>query len=661
LLEILKKDIIGHEIIMDDKSDRHSPVAASLEYWDEFQMEKLDKVAHEIVEIQEISLSERKKLAEETKKWKQLEEAAKLSGMVSLLRSYQKEVDRLSTRAKQSEEAFLEVFQVVSQVPSVEEAKIALREILALADSAGRLELANKKLIHEIEGYKADFKEISSQELTVRKQEDLIAQYEQDLKRLSTEGALEAEKKVENRFTEELERQAHTIAQLRLDLKKANESATASLRDRDIVHSQLMNFESRHNREMEAKQAEVDMLASEIESLSHTLAEQRTTLQIASEKSSSSSTSRSLSSNLAIGTPSKLNRSFENSDADFDIERDLQISHLTSQVQELSNALENQRQTSLKESTEQETTILELNRLLSTLPTPEVWAQLQQRISVLEALQAYLDVGNNEIAQGVDAILREKIRKLERANLEFKASVTLLKQQLADSNASKQLLEQIIAEKDAHIARLEENISTSRATPSSSLDAPSASSENTDSVTQVLMTQRDRLKARVEGLEAEKDAANEKLRLALVKTTSLQEDNVSLYQKLRYLQSYQTGMGAATSSHATSRASSNVSVSPSVLGDIESGKNISVEDKYKSIYEEQVNPFAAFNDREKTKRVENLNPVERFIFSTTSFFLATKNTRMILFGYLALLHLIVMFISYRSAASNSKCNARAEE
>lgn len=205
---------------MDDKSDRRSSLVASVEQWEALQIEKMDKVAQEIVEIQETSLSERKKLAEETKKWNKLEQVEKLSSMVSLLRSYQKEIDRLTTRAKLSEEAFLEVFQVVSKVPSVEEAKQVLTDILSLADSAGRLEVQNKKLIHEIEGYKADFKEISSQELTLRKQEDLIAQYEDALKRLSSEGAIEAEKKAETIFTEEFEKQATLIGQLRLDLKK---------------------------------------------------------------------------------------------------------------------------------------------------------------------------------------------------------------------------------------------------------------------------------------------------------------------------------------------------------------------------------------------------------------------------------------------------------
>lgn len=642
---------------MDDKSDRRSSLVASVEQWEALQIEKMDKVAQEIVEIQETSLSERKKLAEETKKWNKLEQVEKLSSMVSLLRSYQKEIDRLTTRAKLSEEAFLEVFQVVSKVPSVEEAKQVLTDILSLADSAGRLEVQNKKLIHEIEGYKADFKEISSQELTLRKQEDLIAQYEDALKRLSSEGAIEAEKKAETIFTEEFEKQATLIGQLRLDLKKTNESAAAALRDRDIAQSQLLTFESRHNREMEAKQAEVDMLASEIENLSQTVAEQRTMLQSSVEKSSTPSISRSLASDLAAGTPTKLNLSNSNLDADYDFEKDLTISSLTARLQELTVALESQRQSSQKESTEQETTISNLKKLISTLPTPDEWKQVQKRLTVLEGLQAYLDINESDINQGIDEILKEKIRKLERANLELKASVKQFEQQLADANAAKMKLQQLIYDKDAQITRLEENISNSRSTASPAGDGATSSSENLDSMVQVLITQRDRLNARLGTLEAEKDAVTEKLRLSLIQTTSLQEDNVGLYQKLRYLQSYQGGSVASSSSaHATSRMASSSSSM-----DLESGKSSNVEEKYKSMYEEQMNPFAAFNDREKTKRLENLNPVERFIFSSTSFFLATKNTRMILFAYLALLHLVVMFISYKSAVSNSKCNSNAED
>jgi homeobox protein cut-like len=589
--------------------------------------------------------------------WNKLEQSEKLSSMVSLLRSYQKEVDRLTNRAKQGEEAFLEVFQVVSGVPSVEEAKQTFSDLLVLVGSAGRLEVQNKKLMHEIEGYKADFKEITSQETTLRKQEDLISQYEQDLRRLTSEGALDAERKVESRFNDELERQAHVIAQLRSEMKKANESTTSALRDRDIAQSHLLNLESRHNRDMHAKQAEVEMLGSELESLSHTIAEQRTLLS-SSERSSSTSTSRQLAFDLASGTPTKLGNVQFSNDADFDIEKDLAIERLTTELNELTSTLEIQKVSSQRDALEQETTIENLKNLLSNLPTLEEWSKVQQRVSVLEGLDSYLGVSDGEVGQGIDAILREKLRKFERSNLELKSIVKNLEAQILEFNTAKSTYQLQMAERDSQIARMEDTISKSTSFTSTFRDPSSSNNENMDSMMQVLIMQRDRVKVRLEALESEKDGLAEKLRQTQMQANSLQEDNVKLYQKLRYLQSFPSGNAIHAKSHSAQTSLS------SQFGDIESSggvKSSMVEEKYKAIYEEQVNPFAAFNDREKTKRVENLNPVERLIFSSTSFFLATKNTRMILFGYLVLLHIVVMFISYRSALTNSKCNANAED
>ena len=607
--------------------------------------------------------------------------------MVSLLRCYQKEVDRLTARAKQGEEAFFEVFQVLSKVPSTEHAKQLFSEVVALAASASRLDVQNKKLLHDIEGYKADFKELTSQELTLRKQEDLIAQYEQDLKRLTSEGAIDAEKKAEGRFTEEIERQLHMVAQLKAELKNANESATAALRERDIAQAQILSLESRHSREMQAKQAEVDMIASELDSLSHTLAEQRTLLSSAGN-SSPSNVSRQLSLELSQGTPSKLpgsTFSHDSMSAEFDVEKDLQIARLTDELQSMASELESLKEINRREATEQETMIEELSAKLAQLPTPEEWRKTQQRMEVLSGLEAYMGVSESELSQGVDVILRDKVRKLERANLELKATVKSLESQISEAQTVKSTYQLQVSEKDAQIAKMEDAISrtASAAIPSSSASSSAAtttstseastnstSMDNLDSMVQILKSQRDRLKLRVESLEAEKDRLSEQARLAQVKANSLQEDNVNLYQKLRYLQSFRPGSSPPPSSSSSAStavggvggiqflshpAQSTLSAT-SASGDIESGRSSVVEDKYKSMYEDKVNPFAAFNDRERSKRVESLNPAEKLILASTSFFMATKNTRMVLFAYLILIHVIVMFISYRSAVAHTNCN-----
>lgn len=577
--------------------------------------------------------------------------------MISLLRSYQKEVDRLTTRAKQGEEAFLEVFQVLSKVPSVEEAKQTFKEAASLASSAGRLEVQNQKLKHEIEGYKADFKEITSQEMTLRKQEETISQYEQDMKRLTSEGAIDAERKVESRFNDEVARQSEIIAQMKAEMRNTNESATAALRERDIAQAHTSTLESRHNRDMRAKQAEVDMLASEVETLNHMIAEQRTQLS-----SNDRSSSRHAVVDLAQGTPSKLSGgrfSYDEMATEFDVDKDLEIARLTHELQELSSVLQQQRDLQQRSTTDNESTIERMETMLSSLPTQDQWEKLQKRLTVLEGLEAFMEVGELEVAQGVDVILREKMRKLERQNVDSKTSIKRLETLISELEDLNKTSSQQLSEKDAQIARMEDSISKTPSTALIASEQQGSSSENLESMAQVLKAQRDRLKARVEALEAEKDKLTDVARLAQVEAQSLRDDNVKLYQKVRYVQSYGAGVG---SPGITSKSHSAQPSLSSMSSDLESGKSGMVEDKYKSMYEDQVNPFAAFSDREKSKRLENLNPAERLIWSSTSFFMATKNTRMVLFAYLVLLHVLVVIITYRSAVTQTAClNQKADD
>jgi homeobox protein cut-like len=77
-----------------------------------------------------------------------------------------------------------------------------------------------------------------------------------------------------------------------------------------------------------------------------------------------------------------------------------------------------------------------------------------------------------------------------------------------------------------------------------------------------------------------------------------------------------------------------------------------VEEKYRPVYEETVNPFNAFHSQEKTKRIRELNPAERLIYQMSSFFLANKQTRMFLFGYAVILHFMVFLTTYKLAHSS---------
>jgi len=57
-------------------------------------------------------------------------------------------------------------------------------------------------------------------------------------------------------------------------------------------------------------------------------------------------------------------------------------------------------------------------------------------------------------------------------------------------------------------------------------------------VATIVMAQRDRLRARCEALEAERDSFKKELQVQVQSAESLKTDNTKLYEKVRYLQSF---------------------------------------------------------------------------------------------------------------------------
>ncbi|KAJ2591565.1 hypothetical protein IWW49_001475 [Coemansia sp. RSA 1797] len=74
----------------------------------------------------------------------------------------------------------------------------------------------------------------------------------------------------------------------------------------------------------------------------------------------------------------------------------------------------------------------------------------------------------------------------------------------------------------------------------------------------------------------------------------------------------------------------------------------SVDAKYKTMYEESLNPFHVFHRRETTRRVRSMGVLDRLIYMFSSAVVGSRRARMIMLLYVALLHLLVMITLYRT-------------
>ena len=170
--------------------------------------------------------------------------------------------------------------------------------------------------------------------------------------------------------------------------------------------------------------------------------------------------------------------------------------------------------------------------------------------------------------------------------------------------------------------------------------APSKSEKEDDdhSVATIVMAQRDRLRARCEALEAERDSFKKELQVQVQSAESLKTDNTKLYEKVRYLQSF---------SNANNSRSANFNKRGN-------DRDLDLE-ALEQRYEASVDPFRQFSRAERQRKMQEMPPMERVVFIVAKTVLGTRAMRTALFVYVTCLHLLV-FITTTHWSHNASCD-----
>lgn len=156
----------------------------------------------------------------------------------------------------------------------------------------------------------------------------------------------------------------------------------------------------------------------------------------------------------------------------------------------------------------------------------------------------------------------------------------------------------------------------------------------------MVQAQRDRFKQKSSQLESELSKQHTIVASLRQEIGSLQKDNLSLYEKTRYASTYSR---AAQSSSASAYAPDPRSAVIDMSADTSSGLSM---DRYRSAYEANISPFAAFRGREATRAYRRMSLPERIIFSVTRLVLANRTSRNLFAGYCVALHALVFLLLY---------------
>jgi homeobox protein cut-like len=298
-----------------------------------------------------------------------------------------------------------------------------------------------------------------------------------------------------------------------------------------------------------------------------------------------------------------------------------------------------------------------LENQVASAPSQALVENMKRELRILKRLEYNADdvdadrdpeiaggAGSGDEEKDLETVLVGKLRRAEselvteRTNrTDLVKKVDSLTRELADAEQAKDEAEKLVSSLELDLERaivtpstpkttrktvdmvpLEENPATlqsildpnappppARPTTETNLSVTPSGAEKADddhSVATIVMAQRDRLRARCEALEAERDSFKRELQGQVQASESLKADNTKLYEKVRYLQNYNKA-APSNSRGAYSRNTSGAS------GD----RDLDLE-ALEQRYEASVDPFRQFNKSERQRKLNDMSPMERTVF-----------------------------------------------
>ncbi|KAJ7072141.1 CASP C terminal-domain-containing protein [Mycena amicta] len=642
--------------------------SGALATWKEIQLSELQKTLDaqgiQLVDNQKESVVGRKALADKTKEFKKLPESEKGEAFKGLLKAYQAEIDSLTKRSKASENAFLDVYKVLAEAPDPYPLLEAAVDQTVKVAEARELEAELKRLREENVDLRKRVNDFSSVESAKKKAELKVEQLEQKMEDMILEKVAQKENELNATYDEkmrnyeereqDLQKQVALTKNQLLDLRISNESNQAKLMDQGQRQGK-----SNGHKEVVAKLAELDMVVADL------------------ERANSRVVTVERRNEILRAEIETMRTGSESSDRQVDRVKSLesQVADLEAESERLSRVLESQKQTSSDAAASVQKRLEELSRDIQSKATEidQLKNKLRQYVDYdeikreLEIMKYVEFAGLDEDADDengdhdtkhasglqlpnpnaqkanahrgktLEALLATKNKKLLEEltkfrilHAELEASLTSAEEQLvatkADLEKQKILNEKL--ENDLFDATdLLAGLDLGRKTDPSTRTTPIPFSSSADTTILPIKKELRKQFQIISELRAE--------------IKNLQADNLKLYEKVRYMQSYREDTGSRP---VTSQLDPLPTQSGSGRGDDMS--------KYRARYEEAMNPFEAFRGREATRAYQNLNPIERGVLILTRGILGNRRTRAFFIVYAIVLHLLVMFSTYECTTTS---------
>ncbi|KAJ7859720.1 CASP C terminal-domain-containing protein [Mycena leptocephala] len=669
--------------------------SGALATWKEINLSELQKTLDaqgiQLVDNQKESVVGRKALADKTKEFKKLPVSEQPPEFKGLLKAYQTEIDSLTKRSKASENAFLDVYKVLAEAPDPYPLLEAAVDQTVKVAEARDLEAELKRLREENIDLRKRVNDFSVVETAKKKAETKVEQLELKMEEMILEKVAQKENELNATYDEkmrnyeereqDLQRQVSLTKNQLRDLRMSNDSNQAKL----IDHGQ------RQDQEVVAKLAEVDMIVADLERANSRVVTVERRNEILRAEIEAMRTGSENSDRV---------KSLESQIADLEVESERLSRVLEAQKQAASDA-ELTGQKKMEElSRDIQTRSMEIDQLKQRLKQYGDYDEIKRELEIMKYVEfAGLDEdadedgdhgdesglqlpnpnaqkANAHRGKTLEALLAtknkrilEELTKFRILHTDLEASLQTAEERLATTSTElekqkilNEKLETDLVSMNSHksngdlppsegdstdvLAGLDLGRKTACSSiqeqPVRSSPIPFASSADT-TILPIVTSQRDRFRQRNAELEEELRKQFQIISELRTEIKNLQSDNLKLYEKVRYMQSYREEAGSRP-------VTSQLDPLPAPAG----SSRPDDMSKYRTRYEEAMNPFEAFRGREATRAYQNLNHIERGVLVLTKGILGNRRTRAFFIVYALALHLLVMFTTYECTTSSSR-------
>lgn len=630
----------------------------ALQTWIEIDLpslqKKLDEQGLEIKEYQKSSVLSRKALATKTKEFKKLEDDEKLGQIKSLLKLYQNEIDSLTNKSKNAENHFFGVYRLIAEAPDPRPLLEMSLDSVIEGNDATKLRAEVTRLEDEL-AKKADYDQLKQRLLSnEQKSAELLSSRvkakENELKAILEEKENNwsvKEKQFENKLLtaqkqiEEL-RAFKEVSELQLDNQNRNvnnQETSASVlaeldmvrRDAELAKKRIFDLEkrnedlrreiskSKNDNDADMVRNECDKKVKEVESENVLLVASLDQVRKRLTESSKGYETKIESINREN---SQMNQEIKNLKSKLskasDYEEIKQELHLLRQIEFGHDDDEDGDENGQGEGAKLDTIVIERNKAM-TQELAQYRSQHNDLVTKIDNLQKQVDASAQTITS-----LQQLNEKLENDLVELQDSNG---QNRFNDNAS-------LISGMSRFTRPSHMRSGSIISGMSGDKGVNGSDES--SILPIITKQRDRFREKNNELEEELRKLQNKVNDLKRQVNALKHDNEELYERGRYLASFQT----PGTKNITTTASGRKFLNPKPNVDLERN-----DVEYQRNYEKKLHPIEQFRIKEQERINSKLSPLERLFISLTRAILATRLTRMVFFAYCLGLHIIVMFIT----------------